>query len=164
MGNPICWTNWTFQSTPLMRGETKLIRLLPPIISFQSTPLMRGETSSSCVVIVHQDYFNPLPSCEGRPRGEHIKRFSGIISIHSPHARGDHERVFGWHIGLISIHSPHARGDKSISSPPTPYINFNPLPSCEGRQASIDMYEVRKPFQSTPLMRGETAVVHTPHA
>ena len=34
--------------------------------------------------------------------------------------------------------------------------NFNPLPSCEGRQTQRRGKDDRDVFQSTPLMRGET--------
>ena len=142
--------------------------------------------------------FNPLPSCEGRPesagmlivrskfqstplmRGEttipllHHRRW--IISIHSPHARGDgHCPPFFMH-QIISIHSPHARGDVSAARYKQNLLHFNPLPSCEGR-----LHDFTHPamhcllFQSTPLMRGETKwepstrcditiSIHSPHA
>ena len=97
-----CWNTSRFQSTPLMRGETKSFALTATVRVFQSTPLMRGETiigSSS------QEFSR--------------KRASANISIHSPHARGDHvewPRTVRDHLG-----------------------NHRLL------------------FQSTPLMRGETA-------
>ena len=97
--------------------------------------------------------FNPLPSCEGRQParfGSHRKR---DISIHSPHTRGDDGR------------KGYSRG----------FRHFNPLPSCEGRQTRAAESALREAFQSTPLMRGETAVciiafvkrrisIHSPHA
>ena len=55
-----------FQSTPLMRGETCACTRSTLPVKFQSTPLMRGET--------HR------PIC---------KSLLKVISIHSPHARGD---------------------------------------------------------------------------
>ena len=77
-----------FQSTPLMRGETVNAERRDFASLFQSTPLMRGETRDKSVIA-----------------------FFFIISIHSPHARGDvWLRRWGTQI-LISIHSPHARGD-----------------------------------------------------
>ena len=144
-----------FQSTPLVRGETALPKVPKGGESFQSTPLMRGETRPCRVHVPHPlisihsphargdqlsaseatpaSYFNPLPSCEGRPvqsdklivivrfqstplmRGEtrHIdKRGDGdVISIHSPHARGDFTHWLGQEMIPISIHSPHTRGD-----------------------------------------------------
>ena len=100
-----------FQSTPLMRGETIHTHGNIGVTSFQSTPLMRGETqrgtiySSRYIISIHsphargdrfadrkqfiQSHFNPLPSCEGRPRLVEAKQIDDNISIHSPHARGD---------------------------------------------------------------------------
>ena len=37
-------------------------------------------------------------------------------------------------ISLISIHSPHARGDDERRQTVGLFYDFNPLPSCEGRQ------------------------------
>ena len=85
-----------FQSTPLMRGETVFCRVVPPPIDisihsphargddrfvvtlvirilFQSTPLMRGETNAASVRTIDKNHFNPLPSCEGRPKGNHLQ-------------------------------------------------------------------------------------------
>ena len=36
-------------------------------LTFQSTPLMRGETMPNIQTPDKAFYFNPLPSCEGRP-------------------------------------------------------------------------------------------------
>ncbi len=63
-------TEETFQSTPLMRGETRLKSKLIDVMPFQSTPLMRGETIGAA-----------------RVRGQLA------ISIHSPLARGDIEKA-----------------------------------------------------------------------
>ena len=102
----------TFQSTPLMRGETRTRGVIAMIAGrFQSTPLMRGET---------------------KRRAESLWQKS--ISIHSPHARGDHTDCPYNDGHSISIHSPHARGDSARD------------------------IQLSRPFgfQSTPLMRGET--------
>ena len=56
----------------------------------------------------------------------------------------------------ISIHSPHARGDAVSYTPRHTPPYFNPLPSCEGRQAVCSFFAWFRLFQSTPLMRGET--------
>ena len=98
--------------------------------------------------------FNPLPSCEGRPQTStgYVRRRA--ISIHSPHARGD--RISP---GLrsperrISIHSPHARGDLSALVTIRNSMNFNPLPSCEGR---------RQPKTRSCALNGIS--IHSPHA
>ena len=63
-----------------------------PTVRFQSTPLTRGET-----------------------RKTYDERITALISIHSPHTRGDFIiNPFGVNVKIISIHSPHTRGD-SIS-------------------------------------------------
>ena len=147
-----------FQSTPLMRGETILFLMCHSIHKFQSTPLMRGETMSVC-----------LP-------WEWVQ-----ISIHSPHARGDFcPSIYPLHL-VIFQSTPLMRGETSLfpdfSRLP---VDFNPLPSCEGRRFSACnpviqlLISIHSPhargdvifsrrfddleFQSTPLMRGETLV------
>ena len=103
-----------------------------------------------------------------------------LISIHSPHARGDFAGHFQRAGAEISIHSPHARGDAVDRPRHKSQQDFNPLPSCEGRPGThnsvaksgdfnpLPSYEGRRrkrsherwldqQFQSTPLMRGETA-------
>ena len=169
-----------FQSTPLMRGETSWhLWDMQTTRQFQSTPLMRGETSeystsSSAVSIsIHSphargdpkarcrtskiSYFNPLPSCEGRRAAWRRLPCGCRISIHSPHARGDLKDGGRFGRGLISIHSPHARGDIHNFFANNSLNNFNPLPSCEGRHTCLFKEPVNLIFQSTPLMRGETA-------
>ena len=60
------------------------------------------------------------------------------VSIHAPHARGD-EFIAAMHVyAIVSIHAPHARGDKITKT-----------------DAISGM------FQSTPLMRGATAIYCT---
>ena len=140
---------------------------------------MRGETRAARPPCQWRCYFNPLPSCEGRRfpvrldfdrrtfqstplmRGETRHNFVAnmhcIISIHSPHARGDCGREMLQIAGInfnplpsregrpplpehvpsktmISIHSPHARGDTLSQTTAALLPHFNPLPSCEGRQ------------------------------
>ena len=118
-----------------MRGETWSENRYGPFdyISIHS-PHARGDTAGRMCPAVSYD-FNPLPSCEGRPfrlpapsrkeefqstplmRGE-TRQADGskrkhIISIHSPHARGDWQQAGSDHLNPISIHSPHARGDRN---------------------------------------------------
>ena len=127
--------------------------------------------------------FNPLPSCEGRPRrrlnvfapnrfqstplmrGEtrlsHVSADGRTISIHSPHARGD-VQYFGIFFDRdISIHSPHARGDSAAhAAPPARCISIH-SPHVRGDQHLFSFFNVHLTFQSTPLMRGETVVHQT---
>ena len=76
---------------------------------------------------------------------------------------------------IISIHSPHARGDRQPTSYRQQQQHFNPLPSCEGRPLRYLSRRAGWGFQSTPLMRGETRYserfsvaanisIHSPHA
>ena len=146
-----------FQSTPLMRGETKLYTGSGRGEEFQSTPLMRGETKNRVLTLdeirisIHSPhargdtsakrfasircYFNPLPSCEGRPQQERPPP-AGRQFQSTPLMRGETivASTANWR-SRISIHSPHARGD---------------IPASISR-----LYRIT--FQSTPLMRGETA-------
>ena len=145
--------------SPHARGDAGHAAFDAECRAFQSTPLMRGETLTSACCSMHRLNFNPLPSCEGRlagiqkinrrsafqstplMRGETIccKNFSSaiLISIHSPHARGDKEDAVDEQPAVISIHSPHARGDAEWLNPSQRQgFHFNPLPSCEGRRRS----------------------------
>ena len=56
----------------------------------------------------------------------------------------------------ISIRSPHTRGDPYYSATSALDDYFNPLPSHEGRPCPYPACIVPNPFQSTPLIRGET--------
>ena len=101
-----------FQSTPLIRGETPPGRAEYPATVFQSTPLIRGETVAVKVTGANM-----------------------LISIHSPHTRGDRRgKTAALMASMISIHSPHARGDLESAISGVMYDYFNPLPSCEGRR------------------------------
>ena len=170
-----------FQSTPLMRGETGTRRAearKPP--EFQSTPLMRGETRArstrrangsnfnplpSCAgrrrgggQATRGDHFNPLPSCEGRPEPAPIPRRHENISIHSPHARGDGAGVKLEYQRDVFQSTPLMRGETAAAAMMnTLGIDFNPLPSYEGRLTIPPFVRFISTFQSTPLMRGETA-------
>ena len=123
-----------FQSTPLMRGETMCHtnHRSRPRISIHS-PHARGDVFQLAVLDLHGD-FNPLPSCEGRPRlperrdaGRYfnplpscegrLERFSQpcvmLVFQSTPLMRGETSKTAmrSQKIGAISIHSPHARGD-----------------------------------------------------
>ena len=115
---------------------------------------MRGETLSTATIKQCIKQFQSTPLM----RGETLE------AAHIPVDRG------------ISIHSPHARGDWSrFTRPHRISVDFNPLPSCEGRHSEDYERLLTKIFQSTPLMRGETFIgisfcplrdisIHSPHA
>ena len=107
-----------FQSTSLIRGETRERQSLTRCFAFQSTPLMRGETLASAPSVSRFGSFNPLPSHEGRQGGIGMPR--GVHPFQStPLTRGETPvfviRLFAV---VISIHSPHTRGDQSTDRKP----------------------------------------------
>ena len=127
----ICHTS-AFQSTPLMRGETGRRGTCGNKMQFQSTPLMRGETYSDA------------------ERNTYC-----VISIHSPHARGDHMRAFSVRPCKYNFNPlPSCEGRPHVLCKTTKkYSDFNPLPSCEGRRVFT-----REPSLSVKIS------IHSPHA
>ena len=150
-----------FQSTPLMRGET--IELMESdgmtLISIHF-PHARGDGNRLWIART-TSYFNPLPSCEGRPAARQYSVCAGSISIHSPLTRGDQAREAKiiWRLYFnplpshegrreennlipkpwrISIRSPHTRGDWLSLFQLFAPVYFNPLPSYEGRRHAGD--------------------------
>ena len=104
-----------------------------------------------------------------------------LISIHSPHARGDHNILQIFCTPVCNFNPlPSCEGRPHVSSRhkrPTNFnplpscegrprragtwraeAHFNPLPSCEGRRFCAAFFSPGKGFQSTPLMRGETGL------
>ena len=57
--------------------------------AFQSTPLMRGETRPRRLVVRRERYFNPLPSCEGRPCGQTSIIAASPVFQSTPLMRGE---------------------------------------------------------------------------
>ena len=180
-----------------MRGETIAIVYGVDTQSFQSTPLMRGETRRIFCNSIITLNFNPLPSCEGRPpkfdrnkhhapfqstplmRGEtqSIHAVTAVIRFQStPLMRGetvsyDHDD----RMSPISIHSPHARGDDDATGGAVPPLDFNPLPSCEGRLTFTSPPYTVFDFNPLPSCEGRPDVtrsalmdtpisIHSPHA
>ena len=95
-----------------MRGETPCTRDAHRRCVFQSTPLMRGET------FLYDAYGGDLI----------------LISIHSPHARGDCFSVNINYNGCQFQSTPLMRGETQTGKTRTAHhTDFNPLPSCEGR-------------------------------
>ena len=97
-------------------------------------------------------YFNPLPSCEGRPLADKAQNTNEHISIHSPHVRGDTCR----NLLFLSISYfnplPSCEGRPFWTKHFSSSRDFNPLPSCEGRHAIGYNIINDGIFQSTPLM------------
>ena len=142
-----------FQSTPLMRGATDTRQQAGKHMIFQSTPLMRGATRRRTPAGRPARYFNPRPSCEGRP-----------------FPVGAEPEGY-----LISIHAPHARGDADGASKATIAASFQSTPLMRGATSLHLHHPCMQKFQSTPLMRGATQhgrkrgdyrliSIHAPHA
>ena len=119
---------------------------------FQSTPLTRGETPLRCVSITPAAHFNPLPSHEGRLHPRPAGRLASVISIHSPHTRGDATKKSATWRAQPFQSTPLTRGETTVGS------------ASPGARL----------FQSTPLTRGETLTlqvyshitvisIHSPH-
>ena len=157
-----------------MRGETIAAAVSCKVMPFQSTPLMRGETKTQ-TGIGHALDFTPLPSCEGRPdRCADGRRLSKFQS--TPLMRGETVVLVDLSLKLLFQSTPLMRGETLSIIVPSPLsVHFNPLPSCEGRQHWRKLANLSQRFQSTPLMRGETIwtkksrarraiSIHSPHA
>ena len=54
----------------------------------------------------------------------------------------------------ISIHSPHARGDKALLFNGDGTLDFNPLPSCEGRPEPLAETLLPADFNPLPSCEG----------
>ena len=164
-----------FQSAPLSRGETQQQhpRRDRQPISIHS-PHTRGDPRPQTGNNFLTD-FNPLPSHEGR----HGAQNGGTAAGHF-NPLPSHEGRLPLVVGsgayfVISIHSPHTRGDNFLNLIVTGFSDFNPLPSHEGRRKSAVRRACRPSrFQSTPLTRGETPAetciqtdraisIHSPH-
>ena len=100
-------TKFYFNPLPSCEGRLETVHKLTDTIKFQSTPLMRGETI---------------------PRN--ASRANRLISIHSPHARGDFLRVAYRSFSLIFQSTPLMRGETGFICGDIRFADhFNPLPS-----------------------------------
>ena len=123
---------------------------------FNPLPSCEGRREYSQLTSVIHRHFNPLPSCEGRPKALHLQPaleyFNPLPSCEGRPVRRAKDHLFTAFQStplmrgetlttsmkflqrIISIHSPHARGDAGTIPSLLISKNFNPLPSCEGRQ------------------------------
>ena len=102
----------------------------------QSTPHMRGATEK---------------------QGQNAQRKP--TSIHAPHAWGDEIDIEATKNWLTSIHAPHAWGDNRELRLVLYVSNFNPRPTCVGRPIPGTTVPPASRLQSTPHMRGATALL-----
>ena len=97
--------------SPLTRGDSTEEQELYNGELFQSTPLSRGETLHNLAVPLQLEYFNPLPSHEGR-RYPHSIPPCFLIFQSTPLSRGETHLYIHYLLPIhISIHSPLTRGD-----------------------------------------------------
>ncbi len=106
--------------------------------------------------------FNPRPSCEGRLKRPHANRRLSLFQS-TPLMRGA-TSVGRAPPTLSRCFNPRP----SCEGRPHGYIHlrvvvprFNPRPSCEGRLTATANLVFPYLFQSTPLMRGATAIYCT---
>ena len=164
-----------FQSTPLTRGETLAwSRRLRSARYFNPLPSHEGRPSRIDRSNHFKTYFNPLPSHEGRPQCWASSTRQAIISIHSPHTRGDDRPLKAACAEADFNPLPSCEGRLAAAMPTATPYNFNPPPSCEGRPRRVERARYAGKFQSTPLTRGETKglrkalvgsliSIHSPH-
>ena len=94
LGAGTAWCRWRgsnpheFQSISLMRGETRHSVLTGRCSSFQFTPLMREETPEATAMCGFKR-FQSTPLMRGETAVLRVHAVGVIISIHSPHTRGD---------------------------------------------------------------------------
>ena len=143
--------------SPLTRGDDGYASSLGGYNQFQSTPLSRGETSAGRSCRKPGRYFNPLPSHEGRQDFPQ-KIVRQLLFQSTPLSRGETSLFYSSCSGFVVFQStPLSRGEtESPNHTCRSALNFNPLPSHEGRQFLSHSLHLSVKFQSTPLSRGET--------
>ena len=122
-----------FQSTPLIRGETRLALSIPFVQTisihsphtrgdsarfscltteqvFQSTPLTRGETGWTTPLQAARRNFNPLPSHEGRPHKIAVRRTTPEFQS-TPLMRGETISVYSTYLSTKFQSTPLMRGE-----------------------------------------------------
>ena len=90
----------------------------------------------------------------GETRLIHIAADDRRISIHSPHARGDKNRRDGGEKSLNFNPLPSCEGRQTDSVITADHIDFNPLPSCEGRHRSVCPVYQHSDFNPLPSCEG----------
>ena len=143
-----------FNPLPSCEGRLIFIRFRLPPYNFNPLPSCEGRPLSR-VKFRYTAYFNPLPSCEGRLNAASPK-LGVIISIHSPHARGD-QLAKCFTICFFPFQStPLMRGETRESDVCQFAVKFQSTPLMRGETGKLIYKQACNAFQSTPLMRGET--------
>ena len=111
-------TTSDFNPLPSHEGRHIASAASTPALLFQSTPLSRGETAAA----------------------RRVKRFRVFQS--TPLSRGETQKDLAAEMGCtISIHSPLTRGDNRQWPRQDCHMDFNPLPSHEGRPRRRSRHE-----------------------
>ncbi len=100
-----------FQSTPLLRAATGVLRLRLTCQWFQSTPLLRAATHQLPARNLVVGGFNPRRSCERRQSVWDLLQDALPVSIHAALASGDATNWSTIRINGVSIHAALASGD-----------------------------------------------------
>ena len=117
---------------------------------------MRGETSG-VKIGVWKSPFQSTPLMRGETCSRVVPRQSTNISIHSPHARGDSNSSINIRLILNFNPLPSCEGRREQSPFFSLYFNFNPLPSCEGRLVSVEHLRAAVNFNPLPSCEGRHA-------
>ena len=119
-----------FNPLPSCEGRRQKMLTLFGLHDFNPLPSCEGRHYKRFWIALPHQYFNPLPSCEGRP-GRYCRKIQERLFQSTPLMRGETAQIIGgYRDAIISIHSPHARGDYTHSLPCSVPLHFNPLPSC----------------------------------
>ena len=140
--------------SPHTRGDESCSPAMSMALLFQSTPLIRGETQM-CAFFGARQYFNPLPSCEGRPHKIAVRRttpdFNPLPSYEGRRRKRSHER---W-LDQQFQSTPLMRGETARwRQVPWTYCHFNPLPSYEGRLSAVHLSAISANFNPLPSYEG----------
>ena len=146
-----------FQSTPLTRGETTFKAVFRNTPQFQSTPLTRGETLAANTDALTANVFQSTPLTRGETAENRGERFLRAKFQSTPLTRGETNWKRIWsRSSMISIHSPHTRGDSFRLRISEWQHNFNPLPSHEGRRVYASYDRIKEISIHSPHTRGDS--------
>ena len=141
---------------------------------FQSTPLTRGETKARHAHFTDHRYFNPLPSHEGRLHPRPAGRLASVISIHSPHTRGDATKKSATWRAQPFQSTPLTRGETRQRQRPKPASRFQSTPLTRGETLTLQVYShitvisIHSPHTrgddgSAGTGTGRLISIHSPH-
>ena len=139
--------------SPLTRGD-RLDTLISPIIGISiRSPLTRGDTRNASRVSAFP-YFNPLPSHEGR-LSRALRCGKGWRFQSAPLSRGETVALATARVTDKFQSAPLSRGETMSSGfTSCAQLDFNPLPSHEGRPKVLPSPAAPKNFNPLPSHEG----------